>query len=625
MPVLSRRRSSLLRAATAALALPGAVAVAAPVAPAPASEDGITTVTGLVPEDVLPPLDVWEEYDPSDAADRIAGPVGGSEEDADDVIHTASLEYDLFGDGMRTSGGSDASSSSNLRGSGGPLPYPLAVGVDPNALLEGIAGLFNGTHTGATDRRLATSADWRPWPLEQVSGKALPIIHRMCDDEWSAAVTQAASSWSQMSDALELVVRDGGCSPRVNGDLTYIADAIHVVYGTCGSGCCGRANVEYSYRTNGQITRYASLVRIDPECFAGNNPEGKRYLACHELGHALGLGHNLRNSQSCLASYKGQLLPGADDVDVLDKKLYKGATHNGGSSYGQQPPQYTTPQYLPVSSTSGGTGGQTTVGYTPRPAAVPQTPKDFSSLALYQTEARNQNDPSAIDGSCPTGRGMCGRCQGDCDTHADCSGSLQCFFRSGLAKIPGCNGLGESHKDYCYDPADYDPATYGQHSGTGGGVAPPTVYTNPHSQRAPTRAPTYYWQGPAPTWNQGSNLTPGSAPGVSSPQALTPVPVPASTSTGYNPIYAPPPSTKLDFVSYKGGNCDRFYKCGLCQGDCDTDLDCSGGLVCYQRQGWETIPGCQGYGGQGADYCSYAPSSPNFTDPTVVRQGTTSF
>lgn len=78
-------------------------------------------------------------------------------------------------------------------------------------------------------------------------------------------------------------------------------------------------------------------------------------------------------------------------------------------------------------------------------------------------------------------------------------------------------------------------------------------------------------------------------------------------------------------MTYKGGNCDRFYKCGLCQGDCDTDLDCSGGLVCYQRQGWETIPGCQGYGGQGADYCSYAPSSPNFTDPTVVRQGTTSF
>lgn len=56
------------------------------------------------------------------------------------------------------------------------------------------------------------------------------------------------------------------------------------------------------------------------------------------------------------------------------------------------------------------------------------------------------------------------------------------------------------------------------------------------------------------------------------------------------------------------GNDGEFsvYPLGLCQGECDTDDDCAEGLMCYQREREESVPGCQD-GGQGfdsrGDYC----------------------
>ena len=41
-----------------------------------------------------------------------------------------------------------------------------------------------------------------------------------------------------------------------------------------------------------------------------------------------------------------------------------------------------------------------------------------------------------------------------------------------------------------------------------------------------------------------------------------------------------------------------------CEGDCDKDRDCKGNLVCFQRNQYEKVPGCQGYGRRGYDYCT---------------------
>ena len=44
---------------------------------------------------------------------------------------------------------------------------------------------------------------------------------------------------------------------------------------------------------------------------------------------------------------------------------------------------------------------------------------------------------------------------------------------------------------------------------------------------------------------------------------------------------------------------------GLCEGDCDRDDDCEGNLICEQRRGYTEVPGCGGTGKRGVDYCRY--------------------
>ena len=57
----------------------------------------------------------------------------------------------------------------------------------------------------------------------------------------------------------------------------------------------------------------------------------------------------------------------------------------------------------------------------------------------------------------------------------------------------------------------------------------------------------------------------------------------------------------------------------VCEGDCDTNLDCLPGLVCYQRDAGEAVPGCVG-GEEDAsnnDYCVKAMfAKPPTTTPT---------
>ena len=41
----------------------------------------------------------------------------------------------------------------------------------------------------------------------------------------------------------------------------------------------------------------------------------------------------------------------------------------------------------------------------------------------------------------------------------------------------------------------------------------------------------------------------------------------------------------------------------LCEGDCNTDDDCAPGLKCFQRDALESVPGCSGTGAYNVDYC----------------------
>ena len=66
--------------------------------------------------------------------------------------------------------------------------------------------------------------------------------------------------------------------------------------------------------------------------------------------------------------------------------------------------------------------------------------------------------------------------------------------------------------------------------------------------------------------------------------------------TVFNPAPSPVPApTVLPEVRFVGNPCTAAFpdgKCTLCTGDCDSDSDCAGDLVCFQRSGGEDVPGC---------------------------------
>jgi len=110
------------------------------------------------------------------------------------------------------------------------------------------------------------------------------------------------------------------------------------------------------------------------------------------------------------------------------------------------------------------------------------------------------NEDSSSIGNFPLGE-----CEGDCDSDADCAGSLKCFFRTAFEKVRACEGVGQEGVDYCFDPLKLAEA--------------------------------------------GDNGDPA-----------------------------------------------ELFPLGLCTGDCDDNLDCEGGLICFERDGFEGVPGCTGKG-----------------------------
>ena len=55
-----------------------------------------------------------------------------------------------------------------------------------------------------------------------------------------------------------------------------------------------------------------------------------------------------------------------------------------------------------------------------------------------------------------------------------------------------------------------------------------------------------------------------------------------------------------------------------CRGDCDSTEDCESGLVCYQRSGFDVMPGCSGNPSWDTDYC--LDTSRNFKELAFLGQ-----
>jgi len=86
---------------------------------------------------------------------------------------------------------------------------------------------------------------------------------------------------------------------------------------------------------------------------------------------------------------------------------------------------------------------------------------------------------------------------------------------------------------------------------------------------------------------------------------------------GYDYCFAPSPTDPL--LVFLGATPGVIL--GLCEGDCDDDSDCDAGLECFQRSTLENVPGCNGDGQSGYDYCIEVPSAPTLFptfSPTTV-------
>ena len=134
---------------------------------------------------------------------------------------------------------------------------------------------------------------------------------------------------------------------------------------------------------------------------------------------------------------------------------------------------------------------------------------------------------------------------------------MVCFQRDGNEAVPGCTGLGEAGKDYCY-------------------------YASP----VPNPTPSPVEQPSNELVIMGDNGSPSSAFPLGECQGDcdydSQCQVRTNASLGQHLTY---------FVA-----------------DCFCFLLSQWGLNCYERDGTETVPGCTGGGESGKDYCYVPPS-----------------
>lgn len=113
----------------------------------------------------------------------------------------------------------------------------------------------------------------------------------------------------------------------------------------------------------------------------------------------------------------------------------------------------------------------------------------------------------------------------------------------------------------------------------------------------------------APTETASAAPTVASTNSQSSQPSATTSTAPSDpvTAAPSDPLTAAPSDSPLP-LSYLGENLeDTGYQYGRCEGDCDSSGDCDWGLNCFDRDGFDAVPGCTSGGTgdvSGKDYVS---------------------
>jgi hypothetical protein len=162
--------------------------------------------------------------------------------------------------------------------------------------------------------------------------------------------------------------------------------------------------------------------------------------------------------------------------------------------------------------------------------------------------------------------GMLSECEGDCDNHSDCLDNLLCLQRERGDPIPpGCVGTAKFAYDYCYDPRVGLDSSDASPSGSLGECEGDCDNDSDCSDNLQC------WQR-----EDGDPIPPGCVG-----------------------------TAKYDYdYCYEPGIAVSNLVLSECEGDCDYDSDCLDNLQCYQREVGDPLPpGCVGDVESGYDYC----------------------
>ncbi|CAJ1964753.1 unnamed protein product [Cylindrotheca closterium] len=180
------------------------------------------------------------------------------------------------------------------------------------------------------------------------------------------------------------------------------------------------------------------------------------------------------------------------------------------------------------------------------------------------------------------------RCQGDCNNDDDCAGNLVCRQRDDNAPVTGCSDRGATGFDYCYAPGPTDLVYLGDDDEGFDGTGPPNLARC----RGDCDEDTDCENGLVCFQR---DFEPRSVPGCSGDAF--------QIGNGDDDFCIQASANTLNFRGDNGQPASAF-PLGACQGDCDTDAECAGNLICFQRAEFEDVPGCTGFGVSGFDYCS---------------------
>ncbi|GFH44862.1 hypothetical protein CTEN210_01336 [Chaetoceros tenuissimus] len=202
-------------------------------------------------------------------------------------------------------------------------------------------------------------------------------------------------------------------------------------------------------------------------------------------------------------------------------------------------------------------------------------------------------------GEC-TSQHQCRLCQGDCDDDDDCEGNLVCVQRDNYEPVLGCNGDGlnddKRAKDICAEAVPFPSSTPSVSSAPS--LTESVITFNGDCSSSEPCAECFgdcdndrECEGNLVCAQRNSFEE---VPGCRGEGGTTDI-------EGKDVCIQPP---KIKYI----GECKSSWKCGLCQGDCDDDDDCADGLVCRQRNAFESVPGCFGEGlaedREGKDICN---------------------